>query len=615
MVIVAVDIETQGLDATRYIIGCLIRNDRTKPEFYTNKNDLWNRLLSIARAEQTRGKTLTVYAHNHQYDFYGYADLNHKGIKIYSERPFIVSLYENDKEIIKFLDTLSLYRMPLKEVGKLVGLEKLETPKQLLTDDTTPITPTFIQEIKPYLQQDTEIVLRAYDHLRKELAKHHIQPKKLYTINQIAITALLNHIRNNEPHEHFFWNAHENETRRTFRATDIHHAYRGGRNEAFKTGTYNGVTHIDINSLYPYAASTMRFPDLRTERKTYNPNKQELIGLLQKIGLTKCLLHNKNNDLGLLPVRTDTGNYYPKKGSYLLGVWTHDELTKALTEGYDLIQAEWSITYDDNHNVLKNYMTTMYEQKETAGDPFQRYLYKSLMNCALGKLGQTRNGQDIIIDSVEKASDYLKKNYDIIKGHNLNYLYKNQENNETKKSYYTPIIPTLVNARARILLYEALKKIPLADLLYTDTDSIMFLGQHLHNFNISKEMGDWKIVKHTQNGQEQETCDITIYGRKTYMLGDDAHISGYRKKDITRQEFSNGDLIDKKMVTILSTNNLSEVGTFRTETRNLKIQQENHEMTQELYKQTLIFVDNDTTDITKFSDNIISITSTVDFKY
>ena len=134
---------------------------------------------------------------------------------------------------------------------------------------------------------------------------------RLMTINQIAINYVLGKWKRLEfdKTEPFFWNIKTSEARRTFREEEIHAAYRGGRNEAFKTGHFEGVTAIDINSLYPHATMIMKCPDLRTERLINNPLRNfETHEILSRIGITQALIKNVNNDIGIVPARTKDGN-------------------------------------------------------------------------------------------------------------------------------------------------------------------------------------------------------------------------------------------------------------------------------------------------------------------
>lgn len=100
--ILAVDCETQGLDATKFIAGC-ITNENLSSKIFYDKKELWNYILDKGKKCQEQKKVLNVYAHNHEYDFYCYADLTDENIKIYSSspRPFIVSYYSKINENTK----------------------------------------------------------------------------------------------------------------------------------------------------------------------------------------------------------------------------------------------------------------------------------------------------------------------------------------------------------------------------------------------------------------------------------------------------------------------------------------------------------------------------------
>lgn len=167
--IIAVDVETRGLDATKYVLGCLITENKSKPEIYDKSVNLWNRVIEIGLSEARRGKTTNVYSHNAQYDTASYVDLVDKHLIFYSNRPFIwgyrISIKEckqnkikfskteeekGYKEIIRFLDTMSIYNTSLKEIGLMIGIEKIETPKELISGNFY-ITKSFLKSIEHYL--------------------------------------------------------------------------------------------------------------------------------------------------------------------------------------------------------------------------------------------------------------------------------------------------------------------------------------------------------------------------------------------------------------------------------------------------------------------------------
>jgi hypothetical protein len=594
-IICSVDVETQGLNASKFLTGCLIRSDMPdKPEIYDNKNLLWGRILQLGMMEARKGHTLSVYAHNHSYDFYAYANLKDPNIKWFCHQPFIqgytAEVKGKQREIIKFLDTYAIYKMSLARMAELNGMKKYETPEKLKSDEKNVYNKNELTEINYYMAQDARIVLNTIIGLKKKLFEEGIKVKRLYTINQIAINSLINYWKKNPDYNHLFWNKNKNELRRTLRWEQIKGAYRGGRVQAIKTGHYNNVTTIDINSLYPWACTKIKFPDLASERMTWKPKD-----LNEEIGIARILIKNVNNKIGILPIRTPNGSYYPTKGKYLIGTWTHREIKKAISEGYKLISTEWKVTYKEaTNNPLKNYMNEMYKKRKESKTKHDDWFYKQLMNSALGKFGQRRNEEETIIDDIEKSTEYLKRGYKMIKGIDMNIMYKKTLNTEKRKGFFCPIIPTIVNAEARIRLYDEMKKIPQKDLLYVDTDSLTLKNYltHKDKFSVGVGLGEFK--------KEQSNVDCEIKTKKTYRIGNTVKISGIHHHAGILEEFKTGMVNDTKMVTIKQTNNTEEMGRFKTKVRDLNEQQEKHLKNMELLNKQEIYLDEEINDISYF---------------
>lgn len=595
--IIAVDIETKGLDATKFIMGCIVKEGHKKPEIFHKKEHMWNRIIEMGKAQRKKNKCLNVYAHNHNYDFHGYANLTDSNIKYFSMKPFICGYTIDNKECIKFLDTLSIFKTNLKSLGTMVGHEKLEMPKELLNENAT-INESLKNEIMPYMVRDAEIVLKSVMWAKNKLKEESVGIKRLYTINQIAINYMLNEFRKVE-NKHIFWNANKGEVRRTFRREEIHSAYRGGRVECWKTGIFNNVTHVDFNSLYPYSAMVMKFPDLSSERKMWRPENNTEVDFLKNIGISRVMLYNEHNEYGLIPIRTKFGNFYPKPKQYIIGTWTNEEIGHALLEGYKLIDVEWTIKFEEGQNPYKSIIPKLYQKRLNSKTEIENYFYKMVMNASFGKMAQTRLNQEIVIDSVEKADEYLKRNYEIMKGIKYDWIYRKKDTEFKPKKYYCPIIPTLINARARLIMYQYYKLIPINDLIYTDTDSIMFKGKHINKIPLSTDIGNFKI--------EHEKAKLILYGKKTYSINNNIKISGFNQKEMTEQDFENGVVTSKHMVSIKTTKDINQAGRFVTETRNLKAQEnEYNTITKKLYEQKVLRDDN-LEDVTHFVPKISKI--------
>ena len=164
-----------------------------------------------------------------------------------------------------------------------------------------------------------------------------------------------------------------------------------------------------------------------------------------------------------------------------------------------------------------------------------------MQNRSYGKLAQTKMGFQIEIDNVEEAVKYLQEGYDIMRSEGYNYFYQ-KEKTDKVKPFYAPIIPTLINAQARIIMYEHFKKIGKENLIYTDTDSCIMKGGTTMDVPLGENLGEFKIV--------EQSKPLILHGKKTYAIGEEIKIAGFRKRDITFEDFKKGEITSKRMITM-----------------------------------------------------------------
>jgi len=85
-------------DSTKFVAGAVNKNGKVK--IFYEKKDMWEYILKLGKSENKRNKTLTIYGHNHEYDFYAYADMTDPNVRIFNRDPFIAS-YISDVEQVK----------------------------------------------------------------------------------------------------------------------------------------------------------------------------------------------------------------------------------------------------------------------------------------------------------------------------------------------------------------------------------------------------------------------------------------------------------------------------------------------------------------------------------
>lgn len=592
MPIITIDCETKGLDARHeaFLMGCITDENYKHIVFY-KWEELWEKILELSKKAQEQKKTLNIYGHNlGGFDFWSCCDWKDKRLIYFSERPFIATLKEDNKEQAKFLDTHSIFRMPLKKLGELVNLPKLETPLDFT--EGKEITKDQLRNYVPYMVRDSEICMKAIHKVKEKLKEDNIYIKRLYTIHQIAIQYVLTLMKKRDA-PYFWYNKEYNQVIFTKNSKQVHEAYRGGRTECFKTGHLSGCTYIDMNNLYSVSATEIIFPDLRYQRKLECPlNSMQLNTLLDEVGVSRALIRNNKNKIGLLSVRTNSFAYYPKEESIMIGTYTHIELKEAIKEGYEILDIEWSILFGKApENPYKDIMPYFYKKRKS-GEKFDDYFYKAIPNNHIGKLGQIRTAQEIVIDSIEETEKYIQKGYERIKGiqGQMEMLYRKDNSKDIKKPYYCPIIPALITSQARVKMYRNYKKVGSNDLVYTDNDSIIFQGNHLNKFKIGKNLGEFKIQKDSKE-EEVINRDMIIWGRKAYGFKNLIRTAGISKNDLNEEDFEKGYLEKRTRITMKNTSDFSKVGMFVKEKRNLNEQLETYKKTTERLENTKFLMD------------------------
>lgn len=586
------DIETEGLDATKFVLGSIARDGNTT--VFTDKNEMWNTILALGAKEKKRGHNLYVYGHNHEYDFYGYADKKSKKLTYVSLNPFMVIL-----DNIHFYDTWALSRMPLKDVGKAVGLQKMEMPEQLMTLTKEEILSSFelINTISEYCKRDAEITLRYVKLLKHRTTMDGYRLRKLITLGQIGVRYLSKHISTREElSKAIFSNARRRKFHETiFKDNNlVRHAYRGGMVRAFKTGQLKG-TGLDVNSLYPYSLSKIPIPILNTESFVKGPSVIDY----SKIGTAKVLLR-KPTDHGSIGVRqqfSGEGQYsltFPMQECHILGTYTLLELENFLRNGCDLIDCEWVIYYDKAKENLAPFVHELYEARLQSR--FASKFYKMVLNNMIGKLCQNRDAFDIMFDGLDKSEDLEEAGYKLSGFDGTEGVFKRSKG-EVKNAYYCPIIPAYVNAYSRCFMNSHLRRIPIEDLIYMDTDSIYFKGQHEGKFRISNKMGDWKL--------EHKDEDMKIYGKKSYRIGDRIKLAGVPKRGLNREVFDKGEIETSRMTSIFQ--NPGRAGEFTTTKRQLSDTEERHIRHERELSEKKLLVDLFENDLDYFRNIILEV--------
>lgn len=512
------------------------------------------------------------------------------------------------------LDTMGFEKTSLEKIGERLNFPKGKLPEKVKQK----------QELKKYLERDLDITLKVVTDIRDKLSDLSHKPRKLITSGQLAMNFFKRYmskrvyckacghkwkgeIKKCDIHKYIKQKGQKcmdccSELVCTecgelgnlysaylFRQGTIHQsnhvnflkrAYRSGRVECFQQGVHEGVTMIDKNAMYPWIlAEDFIMPDLVTEEHyvgdgsegvEYFLPREEILGREGVIKATIVFPKKKNVPYLATKGVRGVGLFFPINTT-CTGYWSTFEVRNAIKEGYVLEKIHEAVIY--RKNLVFNPFTEIMKELYTLRSTDLGNVAKLLMNSLGGKFSQ--------VNKTKIYKEVPRDEFPRYEGEGWEFEYSNDEKYRISKvtdiripPHSHPIISLLMTARARDDIYRQYLKIPFKDLLYSDTDSIAFKGNHLNKFDISKEFGKWKIECRDGTGafvkeRVYRTTDGLTGKEKTV-------IAGNTKKNITERQLWGKDPIkQKKMYTIkwaLSNKKIKEkVGQFYEEQRTLNV--------------------------------------------
>jgi hypothetical protein len=327
---------------------------------------------------------------------------------------------------------------------------------------------------------------------------------------------------------------------------NVKDAFFGGRTECFKlkrevTGDEK-IRYIDVVSLYPTVQYYDAYP-LGHPKKIYNP----LFYNLNWFGFMKCkVLAPQNLYLPVLPVRVKMGQNeklvfplcvkcaelnqsvcnHTDEERMFVGTWTTVEVREAFSQGYQVVKTyevwHFEKTYTLWNEYVKSFMKIKLEtsphtfatkeeymadikrkldidldKDSIAPNPGKRAIAKICLNSLWGRFGmrqnqtQTKFVKDISIFYTHLLSDRLE-NMQVLfvddKTAQMTFKYKEEF---VDKSYDTNLyVAAFTTANARLRLYEQMRRVD-HNILYCDTDSIVYVDDGSVHVNIGDSLGEW----------------------------------------------------------------------------------------------------------------------------
>lgn len=480
----------------------------TDPDWFRFKtiDELWDWVES-----KLHGKSrIYLFAHNWAFDYpvlNGFAALPQRDWKLIGsviQSPPVILRYRRAPYTLQFVDTLNIWRMPLKKLGKSLQLPKLDMPNVKAP----------LAEWDRYAKRDVEIIMEAclkwWVFLRTN------------DLGGFASTLAAQAFRT---YRHRFM-SHQILVDVNDKALSLaRNALHGGRTECFFIGRVpETIYKLDINSQYPAVMQCKPMP-------------VKLIGHYRRVAVdeimrwvkrycvvAKCKIYTREpvypmvwNDKLIFPV----GEFE----TYL----STPELQYCIEHG-NLISVSEAAVYEQAV-IFKEFVDWMYAfrtKAEADGREVDAHSAKYLMNSLYGKFGQ----KGLIYEKQHETDDLSIKVWtelDMVTGevfHNRQYggiVETLIQETESRESH--PAIAAHVTAYARMMLWKLMHCAGRNNLYYSDTDSLWVNAQ-----GFSKLTGRIHPTKLGWLEHEGTHDDVQIFGPKDYRIGIQETIKGIKAK-------------------------------------------------------------------------------------
>lgn len=383
-------------------------------------------------------------------------------------------------------------KIQLREHRTQAWIDECIADMQVKTFPKAPATP----EQKIYAVKDAQLTYRLYQQLCKSEV---IEPSKYVTI----AGRTMGHFRDYLKAEYrisfnqFAYGTDEQEIVDACVSRNesvMRPSVRGGICRANRIGHFDGAHHLDAKSHYPSQMVKPYIPwgpilqdkpsgvryEILIFPRGYLTLKEGKLPYLQWKRKSQCAQYAYE----VLYKPGDYCNSAYLDGTYMF--WGHEwDLVRDCYDFYETDEADvWFIEMAPN-TILKPYIDLLFEGKEN-NTGTKKYFFKILLNSLYGKFLSRPDG--IRMDYTDGQRTKMDET--------------------DRKTYYLPL-GSWIATSGRVDLMRAMLSIPCEDVLYCDTDSIIYKGDKLPAVTLGKKLGMWDV--------EHKDVEVNIVGPKTYQ--------------------------------------------------------------------------------------------------
>jgi hypothetical protein len=448
----------------------------------------------------------------------------------------ILQMYNSEKNIY-FFDTYNIYKTSLKELGRMLNMEKGNLQQELKVIEKD----EFFRrkgEIIEYCKNDVLITEKVFDYYLGRVS----EIKNIKKVKSIPFTSAMysftyfNYLNSYKLNGRYFDNDHL-----------FLESYYGGRTENFFTGKYSGIIYVyDVNSLYSFAMKNYEYPmefykevygsELNDERLlTEYINAYEGLALVKVKAGRGVFGFNYNDrfiDIGLLPLKRKMD--YAHKLIFPLGefygIYNLNEIRHAMKSGYNFEFYYLQLWKKGKINKIDEFIDHFYELKRAKRNTIEGFNAKVILNSLYGKFVQNEGKENIISekDYIENMDKFADKDIKVFE----NYIIARDKGiNKSLSSYFN--IGSYISSWARIYMLENMNKIIKkgGKIFYMDTDSLFTDIELTDGYFIGDQLGKFKLENISNGG--------IFYGAKSYKLENKNRMKGISRNSVLIREGEN----------------------------------------------------------------------------
>lgn len=410
--------------------------------------------------------------HLYEYDDELSKDKTFKSVIDETGSIYSITIKHNDKAITYLKCSYKLFPKSIKEIGELVGIEKLnETHNYEEIKHYNSIEELPSEEIN-YITNDVRIMVELIRYLQEKGIK--------------GITMSTSAYKNRLKDKYQLCKNQMIKSTNEEVVEIVRKSYRGGItkvNPKYAGIEFNDVISFDVNSLYPSVMYDNPMPIGEGKiYKTIEEGRRDRRTLFIVVAFVQYASVRKGQHAF---IGSQSGFSYARKYEYndvlenkMLYLWLDEfNLFKLVYDAeYTILKV---VGWKKANYVFKDYIDRWYEVKKNAKNDVERSLAKLMLNSLYGKFGMNDNRVTKIPVAVGEK-----------------IIYRTETNNTT---YYYKEVASYITSKARCKLASFMNRCG-DNFLYCDTDSVYYIGHDIpdvfKDVVDSKKLGYWKYEGH-----------------------------------------------------------------------------------------------------------------------